>query len=524
MSGVDALRGQIAAAQKALEEKTSLTTQLDEDINEATERQRLRRELERIQTAISDRESKNNRKRNVRAYIDDDLVGDFAPQKSEQATPWAQKDSSCLRVRAAGHVMNYSEAVVKGDYVWKIEGLSWLLSTLKQRGDDHSESDEFSVGGEPFVLRYHPSGGQIGTSPDDEGQFGSLAIIHQDVHGFGITFRHKLMIKRADGEFVQWGETGDVCLPDEDTEGTAFGPDVHTASRANLAFCPPSKDGVFGLSHKELLLSEWVVSDALTVKAEMEVRRDKRCGDATLQNVEVPEATLGSDMLALLEEGISSDVTFIIEGEHIKAHSAILCARSEVFKIQLNSGMRESVSKEIVVEDCDPAAFKGLIRFLYSDDANIMDSMIKGGDGSSSSSDTAAVVTSPETRMCLLQGVLAASHKYQVTRLRLWCERQLCERITINDVCSVLQQAHLYEAKHLEEACLKFVKEHFHAIVVMESFGIMSKDWPEVALKVNIFMAGVSENSAEAAIQAQRKPKSAEVTGTKRKRESVISS
>lgn len=32
--------------------------------------------------------------------------------------------------------------------------------------------------------------------------------------------------------------------------------------------------GIFGLSHKQLLASEWVENDALTVKFELEVRPD----------------------------------------------------------------------------------------------------------------------------------------------------------------------------------------------------------------------------------------------------------
>ena len=43
--------------------------------------------------------------------------------------------------------------------------------------------------------------------------------------------------------------------------------------------------------------------------------------------------------------------------------------------------------------------------------------------------------------------------KYQVQRLRLWCEQQLCEYISKDQVCSILCQAHLYEASQLEKVC-----------------------------------------------------------------------
>lgn len=51
-----------------------------------------------------------------------------------------------------------------------------------------------------------------------------------------------------------------------------------------------------------------------------------------------------------------------------------------------------------------------------------------------------------------LQKLLSVSHLYQVQRLRLWCEHKLCECLTVVDAFSILCQAHLYEAKQLEQA------------------------------------------------------------------------
>ena len=40
-------------------------------------------------------------------------------------------------------------------------------------------------------------------------------------------------------------------------------------------------------------------------------------------------------------------MTFVVQQETMKAHAAILCARSEVFERELNAGLKESKSKEI---------------------------------------------------------------------------------------------------------------------------------------------------------------------------------
>ena len=46
-----------------------------------------------------------------------------------------------------------------------------------------------------------------------------------------------------------------------------------------------------------------------------------------------------------------------------------------------------------------------------------------------------------QKRVALLLRALAASHKYQLMRLRMWCEQQLCECIDVAEACNVLCQA-----------------------------------------------------------------------------------
>merc|ERR1712083_813673 len=208
----------------------------------------------------------------------------------------------------------------------------------------------------------------------------------------------------------------------------------------------------------------------------MEVRDFEEPPSLNRPYVKVPSGTLAANLLSLLGDGKCSDVTFIVEGVHMKAHSQILCARSEVFDRQLNGGMRESVSKEVVVQDCDAVSFKAMLQFLYSDDFTCIEKLAqthRASDGSNGHND----------RMSLLQGVLALSHRYQVTRLRKWCEQQLCQSLSTSDVCTVLCQAHLYQARQLEESCLRFIQAHKAAVVVTEAFGRLATEWPQVMLK-----------------------------------------
>lgn len=506
------LRSQIAAAQRYLTEKRSQLEHFDRDIDEANERQRLRRELESVQVEIEGVEDWGNYKRKKRELIDNDLCGDNRPDDvvapRADGTILGQLHQACL-AKSNEAVLSCSEGVAKGEYLWKIEGLSWLVNALAQTGEGYASSDAFFVGGEEFMLVYHPKAGYIGNLGNRRTQEGSLAVRHWGARG--ITFRYNICIKGSGGDFVQWGKSGDECHPDDNTFGMTFGPDVQVKGGYESDV---KAVGVFGLSHKELLQSDWVVGDALTVKCELAVRPACSIMNIAASKIEVPAPTIAENLLSLLDDSRFSDVIFIVDGSILLAHSPILCARSEVFDRLLNGGMREAASKEVVVEDCDFATFKALLQFLYTDDFGSIEDMVKAGcAGIAISSPTESF---SNMRMSLLQSVLAVSHKYQVLRLRLWCEQQLCKGITVNDVCSVLCQACLYEAKQLEEECLTFIKRNMEKVVVTSSFGSLGREWPEVMLQIIIFVAGVPETSAAAAIEAQqRAPCSA---GGKRKR------
>merc|ERR1712139_143049 len=114
-----------------------------------------------------------------------------------------------------------------------------------------------------------------------------------------------------------------------------------------------------------LLESEWIENDTLTVKVQLEVMVGSDvCTFPTKAKVTVPGATIHSNLLSFFDSGRCSDIVFVVEDQRIKAHSQILCARSEVFDRELNCGMRESTSREIEVNDCDAATFIALLRFL----------------------------------------------------------------------------------------------------------------------------------------------------------------
>eukprot|EP00930_Biecheleria_cincta_P031664 TRINITY_DN21975_c0_g1_i1.p1 TRINITY_DN21975_c0_g1~~TRINITY_DN21975_c0_g1_i1.p1 ORF type:complete len:489 (+),score=75.85 TRINITY_DN21975_c0_g1_i1:94-1560(+) len=467
---------QIETARRELQESDADCELALMELNDAIQRQRLRRVLESLREANSVSVEVAKKRRRTGCRIDADEVGPHMlglddVHDHDDGPPQTHQQVGGGPIIGSEHVM-CDTAVVKGEYIWRIGGMSWLVEALKQSGRSSvCGRDYFMVGENKFDFHYRPCGGLEGT----------LAIEHCEAGG--VTFRYRIYIKRCSGDFEQWGDTGNICDPKK-AEERFYGPDVPGDGGS-------TPQGVFGLSHMVLLNSEWVQDDTMTVKIELELRQDGELDIVDHPRIQVPPASISAELSSLFGNGKGSDVTFRVHGELIKAHSPILCARSEVFDKLLHGGMQESLTKEIQVDDCDVRTFKELIRFVYTDEFSHIESFI---DEDMSCCKGVAI----------LQGLLAASHKYALSRLQLWCEASLCGRIAVNNVFAILCQAHLHDAKQLADACLSFIQHRYETLVVTEEFGKLAREWPEVIIKINLFMGRIQEDRAVPAIQAAR--------------------
>eukprot|EP00747_Dinoflagellata_sp_TGD_P156629 gnl/TRDRNA2_/TRDRNA2_177678_c4_seq6.p1 gnl/TRDRNA2_/TRDRNA2_177678_c4~~gnl/TRDRNA2_/TRDRNA2_177678_c4_seq6.p1 ORF type:complete len:512 (+),score=65.51 gnl/TRDRNA2_/TRDRNA2_177678_c4_seq6:75-1610(+) len=506
MATADELRAQISAQQQRREQAKARVERANQEISAAKERQKLRAELEQIRAEAIDLEDAERGAHQFRKDIDRDIFW-FVPD-TQRPTAVASTTAQPLGGDRK-HVqsrMDCGAAVVSGELEWSIGGFSWLETALSQQDEECAISHCIVVGGHRFKLMYHPNKMRMGGYQ----QRGSLVIWHDDSHeGEGVAFRYSISIKSKERGFIQWGDSGSVDER-EDTDARIFGPDVCEN--------PTIPTGIFGMSHTQLMNSEWIIDDVLTAKLSVEVRaRVQYEEDERSAEIVVPSSTLTDRLMLLLDSGSGSDVSFIVQGETIQAHSPIVSACSDVLHSLLACGMKESISKEIAIDDCEPQIFRLFLQYLYSDSFASLESFIAGKASEQNSGDASGsrtAVSEVSTTMSILQQLLAVSHKYQVTRLQLWCERELCRCITVGEVCTVLCQAHLYEAKQLEQKCLEFIKTHKNEVVRTDTFGSLSQVWPQVSLKITLHMSDIDERSAAAAIDKQ-------MSGHKRKRDSL---
>eukprot|EP00747_Dinoflagellata_sp_TGD_P156619 gnl/TRDRNA2_/TRDRNA2_177678_c4_seq42.p1 gnl/TRDRNA2_/TRDRNA2_177678_c4~~gnl/TRDRNA2_/TRDRNA2_177678_c4_seq42.p1 ORF type:complete len:403 (+),score=46.39 gnl/TRDRNA2_/TRDRNA2_177678_c4_seq42:19-1227(+) len=368
MATADEIRAQIAAQQQLKVQAGLATQHARQEKNEALERQRLRKELAELVSDTHEETELRDYLSRQRGLIDRDEPNCYSslPDESELAT----EGPSASRLSACQAELDCYSAVVSAELEWKIKGFSWLPDTLKQCFDEAAQSPEIDVGGHFFSLMYHPTKGQMGFHE----QRGSLVIHHEepDTRHRGVTFRYTIWIKSQEQGFVQWGNSGAVCMQ-EDTNCMIFGPDVRDSSDLPT--------GIFGMSHAQLVNSEWVIHDVLTAKLKVEVRPIAPPVTALEETyhadeIILPPPTLADKLTALLESGVGCDVTFMVQGEAIRAHGQIISASSDVLQRQLACGMQETISKEIIIDDCEPKIFRAFVRYLYSESFDSLQSFV----------------------------------------------------------------------------------------------------------------------------------------------------
>ena len=137
-----------------------------------------------------------------------------------------------------------------------------------------------------------------------------------------------------------------------------------------------------------------------------------------------------ADFEKLFLDEESSDVAFEIGEEVIPAHKLILKARVPAFERMFASGMREANSGRIRIDDADAAAFKQVLKFIYS------------GKFPEELNDNADLV-------------LPISDKYGIEDLKVVCAAALKGRICRENVVHTLTLAHIHCCSDLKMECFK---------------------------------------------------------------------
>lgn len=199
------------------------------------------------------------------------------------------------------------------------------------------------------------------------------------------------------------------------------------------------------IKRADLQNSGLLMNDTVVIKCEVSVVVTETITPAEEPTVKVPPPRLGTDLGQLLTNDEDCDVTFTVGEQHepIRAHKLILAARSEVF----GAMFRRSGDSPEPLTDVEPEVFCALLHFVYTGD-------LRPGD------DT------PD----MAQHLLAGADFFRLDRLRLMCERRLCEKVDTKHVASTLMLADRHSAQELKKVCLEFSASHLQEVMASDGW------------------------------------------------------
>ena len=330
--------------------------------------------------------------------------------------------------------------VVKFSYEWTITNLRFRCSTVDQR--DVVESPEFSCS-EADTLRWR------------------LKLCVPAKQSELVTVELELVASRDDvvlrNKFSLLGRNREILL---DTNWSKPKRVSHQVNR--------QRHNVFGatvssvsLMEKSKLLTEtegFLPDEKLTIFCEINVHDTSTTAAVPSWNSapspapspapEVLDCDLGQQLGSLLEMATLSDVTLAMGNEEIKAHKAILSARSPVFRAMFkHDGFKEQQENLVRITDHDPKAVKEMLKFIYTGEAPKLKEMV--------------------------HDLFCIADQYQIERLKQLCEKQLWKDIDVKNVVDTLLLAMTHDLIRLKRRCTRFITDHIAEIM-------KTKEWEKL--------------------------------------------
>uniref|UniRef100_A0A0E0DIM4 BTB domain-containing protein n=1 Tax=Oryza meridionalis TaxID=40149 RepID=A0A0E0DIM4_9ORYZ len=153
-------------------------------------------------------------------------------------------------------------------------------------------------------------------------------------------------------------------------------------------------------------------NDSFKIECSLTIISESRAEDVS--TIPVPPSNLHQHLAGMLEGGEIADVEFSVGGgEPFRAHACVLAARSPVFRAEL-LGPAAARSIKIDDDDMEPATFKALLHFIYTD--HLPNDSGFGEDAA------------------LQRRLLVVADRYGVDRMKAMCEAKLYESVNVETV------------------------------------------------------------------------------------------
>lgn len=221
--------------------------------------------------------------------------------------------------------------------------------------------------------------------------------------------------------------------------------------------------------HKSKLQnSTCIQDDRLLVTCDLLVIKESKVYETRESSeIEVPPSNITEHLGKLLEAKEEADVTFRVGEETFQAHKILLAVRSPVFRAELCGPMRETSTRCVTIQDMQPAVFRALLHFIYTDSLpDDMDALEEGDK---------------REMVCHL---LVAADRYDVDRLKLICQNILGKNLDVETVATTLALADQHHCDRLKDACIGFIasSEKMDDVVATEGLANIKRSCPSVVI------------------------------------------
>lgn len=102
------------------------------------------------------------------------------------------------------------------------------------------------------------------------------------------------------------------------------------------------------------------------------------------------------------------------------------------------SRVHQQQDRTVIIEDMQPAVFKALLHFIYTD------CLLFTGD-------------LDQDKTELTKHLLVAADRYDIQGLKFVCQEDLCERLAVETVAETLAFADQHNCIKLKDACIGFI-------------------------------------------------------------------
>lgn len=190
--------------------------------------------------------------------------------------------------------------------------------------------------------------------------------------------------------------------------------------------------------HKQFVKTDLLKNledDVLILQAELTVRNT---------NTNSNKIKMIDYLKDLFENSTHSDAVLKVENKEFKVHKCILASRSPYFAGLFQHDMIEKGKNSVEIKDISQEVMSEILRFAYTGDIENLNKIAKD--------------------------LLAAANKFLFEDLKVICEAELFNSLTVDNVVEIYSFAEMHNAFKLKEKAFDFLVKHMNKVIKTPSF------------------------------------------------------